>query len=459
VIAAIATDLFGGTHMYQDAQSVQQMGAALHSASRKELSPGHPLTGGIRYVFLAFVSICAAVASVAEGSTTALAQSNCRNVTAGLPVPGLPSQYNNWGPSAICAAASAGTSITSAITTFNIAFLNESSAFVSSPSNPRPDQLGGGVWFRAVGGQNTISSSGVATPLGRITGGNGSYTTSSQDRMEYGGFQTGLDIGRFNFGASGVNVVFGVTGGYLAANSNELVGFGSNNFSVPFVGGYFAATKGNFFFDAQFRDDFYQISTTNSNAGYAGAGLNGNAPNITSSLGYHFDVGQAFVEPSVGVIWSHLTLGTLNQNGTPSGTGVYGPVGVPAGTLSFNAIDSVIGRAGVRVGTTLQGNGVAWQPFVAASVWDEFAQNAVSTYTPTANNTFAISTSTSRVGVFGQFGAGFAAQVLNTGWLGYLRADYRTGENIQGWDLTGGLRYQFALGEPVLPLVTKQTAH
>src|SRR4029077_6417864 len=59
----------------------------------------------------------------------------------------------DWGPAAVCAGASAGTSITSAITTLDIAFLTQSTAFVSSPSNPRPDQLGGGIWVRGIGGE------------------------------------------------------------------------------------------------------------------------------------------------------------------------------------------------------------------------------------------------------------------------------------------------------------------
>jgi hypothetical protein len=60
-----------------------------------------------------------------------------------------------------------------------------------------------------------------------------------------------------------------------------------------------------------------------------------------------------------------------------------------------------------------------------------------------------------RVGTFGQFGLGTAAQLANTGWLGFVRADYRTGDDIHGWDVTGGIRYQFAWDTGRAPLVTK----
>jgi opacity protein-like surface antigen len=63
-------------------------------------------------------------------------------------------------------------------------------------------------------------------------------------------------------------------------------------------------------------------------------------------------------------------------------------------------------------------------------------------FTAADNGTASISTS--RVGTYGQFGLGTAAVLGNTGWLGYARVDYRTGENIDGWNVNAGLRYQFS---------------
>ena len=51
--------------------------------------------------------------------------------------------------------------------------------------------------------------------------------------------------------------------------------------------------------------------------------------------------------------------------------------------------------------------------------------------------------SVSRIGTFGQFGVGVAAQVPNSGLLGFLRADYRIGGQIEGYGINAGLRYQF----------------
>ena len=401
-----------------------------------------------------------AVLVTAFGATTAVAQSTCSNPVQ-LPIgtgPGtLPGNFNQWGPSAVCATASAATSITSAITTVNLAFITEASAFVSTPDNPSVNQLGGGLWIRGVGGQNIISSTGTATgvPIG------GTFATELRERTGYGGFQAGVDLGRFNLGGSGLNVVFGVTGGLLDATADEEIGPGHYTFNVPFVGGYAAVTQGHFFADAQVRGDFYNMAATNSNLGLSGAGFNGDAVTFTTSAGYRYDIGSYFVEPSVGFIWSRLSsIGSLAVPGAtlPAFVTQGGRLtAVPPGTLSFNSIDSAIGRAGLRVGTSFQNGNLALQPFVAASVWDEFASNTKSTFTP--NNqpqAFSLDVDLSRIGVFGQFGAGVAGKLLNTGWLGYVRADYRTGDNITGWDVTGGIRYEFSFAAPsAAPIVTK----
>jgi len=255
-------------------------------------------------------------------------------------------------------------------------------------------------------------------------------------------------VGQFNIGASGLNLIVGMTGGVLTADAHELAGVGNYTFDVPFVGAYAVLTKGNFFADVQVRGDFYDINASNANVGLVNGGMNGNGVNVTGSAGYRFDIGSYFIEPSVGLVWSRLNIGTL---AVPGG----GPFGVPAGFYSFDPIDSAVGRAGLRVGTSFQSGNLLLQPFFSASIWDEFANHATSSFNCPAACTFSLNLDTSRVGAFGQFGLGMAGQIANTGWLGYVRADYRTGENIEGWGFSGGLRYQFALDAPVSKLITK----
>src|SRR5262245_55066049 len=53
--------------------------------------------------------------------------------------------------------------LASAINAANTSFLTQSTAFVSAPPNPRPNQEGAGVWVRGIGGENTIKSTSTTT--------------------------------------------------------------------------------------------------------------------------------------------------------------------------------------------------------------------------------------------------------------------------------------------------------
>ncbi len=65
---------------------------------------------------------------------------------------------------------------------------------------------------------------------------------------------------------------------------------------------------------------------------------------------------------------------------------------------------------------------------------------------PSRNNDFRnqiLNTSTSRVGTFGQVGLGTAAAFADPRWSAFARADYRFGENVDGYSINGGLRFQW----------------
>ena len=95
------------------------------------------------------------------------------------------------------------------------------------------------------------------------------------------------------------------------------------------------------------------------------------------------------------------------------------------------------------------------QPFFTASVYHEFAGDVTTSvngilpaYFPSERLIRDVSVgtgtvTTSRIGTYGQFGLGSAFQFVDTGWVSYVRVDYRTGDNIEGWGANAGLRYQF----------------
>ncbi len=319
------------------------------------------------------------------------------------------------------------TSVTAAINAINVGFQQPTSAFIASPSDPEPNQWAGGPWIRASGGRFNIESTGVASiPNGP------ELSAINKTTINFAGFQVGTDVGLFNINGSGYNVHVGLTGGQVKAES-KLRGSGSRaDFDVPFVGVYGAVTGGPFFADVLVRRDLYDIKVIDPIAvanNSEDIGAHGWA--VSGSVGYRFDFAPFFVEPSAQLAWSTTSVSTLPVIG---------------GRVEFDDIESLVGRLGVRVGTSYAVTETfAVQPFVTGSVYHEFEESAGSLFV--ANVTDATVPLTSdRVGTFGQVGVGVSGQVVTsatTSLIGFVRGDVRFGEKIDGTALNAGLRLQF----------------
>jgi opacity protein-like surface antigen len=182
---------------------------------------------------------------------------------------------------------------------------------------------------------------------------------------------------------------------------------------------------------------------------------------VNGDIGYNFKLQDNwFAEPSAGFIWSRTEVDPLNVSGTyVLGTGIS-----PPGTVAISDIYSAIGRLSLRVGTTLDEGNVVLQPFGTASFLREFEGSGSATLTgnyaklglPIEQVTGSLNTT--GIGNYGQFGVGVAGQIKDTGWLGYIRADYRIGDDIQGWSLNAGVRYQFSPDMVAQPHITKGPA-
>jgi opacity protein-like surface antigen len=407
--------------------------------------------GAVRLVSRASLIAASAAAAIAVGSTGASAQLTQPGCTSTFP----PGDFFAAGYSQIIGGVvGASNAITSVIGTMNTSFIAQGNAFVAGLPNPTPDETSGGIWGRAIGGRVDNTSSGTFTGTINEFGVpvSGSINCNSDVRMNYGGFQLGQDIARLNIGGNGATLHVGVTGGYAEANAQDLGGSGfTGNFQIPFAGLYAAYTNGRFFADIMGRTDFYQMSLSAPDAALHDQRLNGLGYTLSGSAGYRFDVGNNwFVEPSGSLIFSKVNIDTLSL---PGGFGnVQNPFFLPPATLAMNPVDSTLGRIGVRVGTTYNALNINWQPFATASIWHEFAGNTTANYvaplfsiggtlnpTPPAAGTL----SNTRVGTYGQYSVGVAAQAVGSPLLGYLRLDVRDGSNIESLGFNAGLRYNF----------------
>jgi hypothetical protein len=413
-----------------------------------------------------------------------------------------------------------GSSLNALMTTMNTvntAFLSPSSSFVSARGGAQADQLGGGVWGRAVTG--TVDSQATTTakidfayakitfieplPTPHFETGKlpasvidpslqaGTGTCKGKLNENYSGYQFGFDLARLNAGGEGANFHLGVTAGLFdsktkdttAANSytktfqyqgegpvsdtiNSPAGsFGADS-KVPFIGLYATYTNGNFFADALVRQDFYLMTFNDPLNGLKDYAHNAYGFTTSANVGYKIPLpGNWFIEPSGGGLWSRVKVDDIQSPG-----GAFFSA-KNAGTVKIDDIESFLGRASLRVGTTFNTGEVAWQPFVTGTVFHEFANNVKATSSvagagvdvatncgadPTKNcevpangwdwhslNITDVSTSTSRIGTFAQYGIGTAVVFGNSGWLGYGRFDYRTGENVEAYSVNGGVRYNW----------------
>jgi outer membrane autotransporter protein len=369
--------------------------------------------------------------------------------------------------------AAVGSMIGSAITASNTAFLLQSSSFVGAPSNPAPDQQGGGIWVRGVGGQVDVKSQTNTTATGTVAGitGNGTINCSEKVDVNFAGVQFGADVAKLN--VNGWNLHLGTTLGYLGTNgtmqggafaftdpSTGLPAGGgplTSTTQVPFAGIYGAATNGGFFVDGLLRAEYYQTSLTAPGDNLSGQAIDAHGWSFSSSTGYNYQIPNSkwFVEPSGSVIISRVKIdpfaftsaGTIGPTIPPLPPGIANTQ-IP-GTLTFNDIKSDIGRVGLRVGETVESGNVVWQPFAAVSVWHEFGPKLTANYATSPNCCLGGGVATgfgslSTIGTFGQYSLGVSAALAGTGWLGFARVDYRDGSNLQGLSGTGGIRYQFA---------------
>lgn len=339
--------------------------------------------------------------------------------------------------------------IVGGITSLNVAFQTQTSAFIGSPANAQYGQVGGGSWIRGIGGRTDLDTSTTGSFSFGTPATTGTLNCQTKSRTDYAGFQVGQDIARLNVG--GWNMFVGATGGY--AETEGKTGLTETRFEVPFAGIYAAITGGGgFFADAQARWDFYQMSLSEPTQDVRQQRFDARGFSFASSAGYNIRLGNNyFVEPSAGVLVSRTSIDNVNLN---SLVGFSSGLALVPGTVTFGDVNSTIARASLRAGTSFSAGGLTLSPYGVVSVFHDFEGKSSANYTSrctlpgsgctvTPGPEFTTSLNSSSVGTFGQYSLGITGQVANSGWLGYARVDFRKGENIEGVGMNGGLRYQF----------------
>jgi hypothetical protein len=200
------------------------------------------------------------------------------------------------------------------IGTVNTAFLPSGSAFLSSPPNSGPDQQGGGVWTRTVGGTLTTKADSNFSASFTVTPPAGasfplSFTTSCRAslKQDFAGFEAGHDIAVLNAGSFDWH--FGALAGYVgvkASTPSQAPGTAaqSGTIGAPSAGLYAVLSKGNFSADVQTR--LYELDMDS-----VGARFDAHGYSLAGNMSYRFDLpGNWNFEPSVGLRSIRSTLPT-----------------------------------------------------------------------------------------------------------------------------------------------------
>jgi opacity protein-like surface antigen len=343
--------------------------------------------------------------------------------------------------------------------TANTAFLPSGSAFLSSEPDSAPNQQSGGAWTRAVGGTvSTVSPTNfnasftVTVPGGQRFPVAVRQPCNSPVKQDFAGFEVGQDIALLNTANSEWH--FGVLAGYVGVKIDSgpqapVLPSGTAFSNTPSAGLYASFSKGALSADIQAR-------VYDNQGDFLGTRLDFDGYSFAGNAGYRFDLpstwtllpGNWTLEPSVGGLFSRTSFTPIDVGALTfpiSGTSLA----TLKGTIQVQDVDSLLGRASVKLGTslTVPGTQLVAYPFVTASVFHEFEGNVTGMLTATGTSGPAQlqggGTFTSPgVGTYGQFGGGSAFQLADTGWLGFVRVDYRTGDFIHGYSVSGGLRYQ-----------------
>src|SRR5580704_669494 len=101
-----------------------------------------------------------------------------------------------------------------------------SSPFVVATPSQAPDQQGGGVWARGVGGSFRVSAPTNGISFDSFPTMNGTQSSavdcgSSSVRQQFTGVQAGADVANLNLGGSGGTLHVGLTSGYVQTSATD----------------------------------------------------------------------------------------------------------------------------------------------------------------------------------------------------------------------------------------------
>ncbi len=274
-----------------------------------------------------------------------------------------------------------------------------------------------GIWGRVFGATQSRDFTNTSTPPFGLDGFDTTFADSF-DQNIYGAM-AGIDFGKESLSEQGNQAwIFGVFGGYTGSNLT----FDNSDTDVDYqagsIGAYVTYLNGGLFVDATIKADFGSMD-------YSSGGDSASA-NYTS-IGGVVDAGYKMTMANGWFIEPKATLAYVNTS--------FDNMQVFGSDVEFSDGDSLRGRLGARVGTSMDRDGTLIEPYLEASIWNEFEGDYSASF---FSNSTGFNPGFNADGVYGEVALGTSVVNASNGWSGFARGAVEFGED-SSLGLTGNL--------------------
>jgi len=286
-----------------------------------------------------------------------------------------------------------------------------------------------GLWMKALGGAESRDVSNTSAPPPGMQG--QSYTYDNSYDQDYLGFLIGADAGEQWTTDAGRRAAWmvGAMSGYAGSRLSFDETGNEADFTAFSLGGYASYLNGGFFLDATLKAEMGEVDySAGLGAGYS---MTEDASFISVGgmldAGYRVGLGSsAFFEPKASLSYVTTSMEDMQALGS---------------TISFEDGESLQGRLGARLGTSLSGEAVKAELFVEASAWNDFKGDYTVDFATAGDDASA---DLDLGGAYGEIAAGANLFGGDGKWNGFVTGAVQFGQDdFLGYNGNLGLRYNW----------------